>query len=175
MPEISGIHEDVKSVMSTADAERLTDPVAARRKAMDFLARREHTREELCRKMRAAGFDANVALDAIEELRKEGLQSDRRFVESFVASRIRQGKGPTVIRADLSQRGVRDPVIHEVLVEVEEDWNALARQVRVKKFGEQTPAEFKEKARQMRFLQRRGFEPDQIQAAVDVVGDDPDA
>lgn len=166
MPETSPVHEDVKSVLTKSQTDRASDPVAARKKAMDYLARREYPREELCRKMKKAGFDVNVALDVIEELRKEGLQSDRRFVESFVQSRIGQGKGPTVIRADLVQRGVRDPVIHEVLNEVDQDWEALACEVRVKKFGQDTPEEFKEKARQMRFLQYRGFEPEQIQAAV---------
>ncbi len=165
MPETSPVHEDLSDI-AAAKNERLSDPIAARKKAMDYLARREHSRDELCRKMQKAGFDINTALDAIETLKKEGLQSDRRFVESFVQSRIGQGKGPTLIRADLVQRGVRDPVIHEVLSEVDEDWAALAKQVRVKKFGAETPAEFKEKARQMRFLQNRGFEPDQIQAAV---------
>lgn len=165
MPETSPVHEDLSDI-AAAKNERLSDPIAARKKAMDYLARREHSRDELCRKMQKAGFDINTALDAIETLKKEGLQSDRRFVESFVQSRIGQGKGPTLIRADLVQRGVRDPVIHEVLSEVDEDWAALAKQVRVKKFGTETPAEFKEKARQMRFLQNRGFEPDQIQAAV---------
>lgn len=165
MPETSPVHEDLSDI-AAAKNEHISDPVAARKKAMDYLARREHSRDELCRKMQKAGFDINTALDAIEALKKEGLQSDRRFVESFVQSRIGQGKGPTLIRADLVQRGVRDPVIHEVLSEVDEDWEALAKQVRVKKFGADTPDEFKEKARQMRFLQNRGFEPDQIKAAV---------
>lgn len=133
---------------------------------MDYLARREHSRDELCRKMEKAGFDANVALDAIEQLRKDGLQSDRRFVEAFVQSRINQGKGPTRIRSDLKQRGIRDAMIHEVLLETEQDWYALAKEARAKKFGLDEPADFKDKARQMRFLQYRGFEPDQIQVAV---------
>ena len=57
-------------------------------------------------------------------------------------------------------------MIHEVLSETLQDWYALARETRCKKFGLNEPAEFKDKARQMRFLQYRGFEPDQIQAAV---------
>lgn len=165
MSERSAVHEDLSDIQTDADA-RFADPKAARKKAMDYLARREHSREELRQKMQKAGFDANVALDAIEGLRKDGLQSDRRFVEAFVQSRISHGKGPRIIRADLSQRGVRDPVIHEVLVEADADWVALARETRLKKFGDETPHDFKEKARQMRFLQGRGFEPDQIQAAV---------
>ena len=166
MRETSAVHEDLNDIRANAADERITDPVAARKKAMDYLARREHSREELVRKMKKAGFDCKVALDVSEQLRKDGLQSDRRFVEAFVQSRISHGKGPRIIRADLSQRGVREPVIHEALVEVEADWVQLARQTRLKKFGESLPDDFKEKARQMRFLQGRGFEPDQIQAAV---------
>ncbi len=171
MRETSPVHEELKELRSSGAQDRSVDPAAARKKAMDYLARREHSRDELCRKLQGAGFDANVALDAIEQLQKDGLQSDRRFVDAFVQSRINRGKGPRVIRADLSQRGVRDPVIHGVLSEVDQDWEALAREVRRKKFGEARPSDFKDKARQMRFLQSRGFEPDQIQAAV-ADGDD---
>ena len=133
---------------------------------MDLLARREHGRAELGRKLIAAGFDADVAADALQQLSEEGLQSDRRFVESFVQSRINQGKGPLRIQADLGQRGVASGLIDDVLKAIGEDWYALARDARLKKFGRSRPAEFRDKARQMRFLQYRGFEPDQIRAAV---------
>ena len=133
---------------------------------MDLLARREHGRAELERKLIAAGFDADVAADALQQLSEEGLQSDRRFVESFVQSRINQGKGPLRIQADLGQRGVASGLIDDVLKAIGEDWYALARDARLKKFGRSRPAEFRDKARQMRFLQYRGFEPDQIRAAV---------
>ena len=133
---------------------------------MDLLARREHARGELERKLVAAGFDADVSADVLQRLADEGLQSDRRFVESFVQSRINQGKGPLRIHADLGQRGVPAALVGDVLDHIDEDWRALAREVRVKKFGRTQPADFKDKARQMRFLQYRGFEPDQIEAAV---------
>jgi regulatory protein len=138
----------------------------ARKKAMNLLARREHGRAELERKLVAAGFDANIVADVLQQLAGEGLQSDRRFVESFVQSRINQGKGPLRIHADLGQRGIAAGLIDEILEETGQDWCALARDARVKKFGRPQPAEFRDKARQMRFLQYRGFEPDQIRAAV---------
>ena len=138
----------------------------ARKKAMDLLARREHARIELERKLAAAGFDADIAADVLQRLAQEGLQSDRRFVEAFVQSRINQGKGPLRIHADLGQRGIASGLIEDVLEESGEDWRALARETREKKFGRSQPVEFRDKARQMRFLQYRGFEPDQIQAAV---------
>ena len=133
---------------------------------MDLLARREYARAELERKLVTAGFDAEVAAVAVEKLAKEGLQSDRRFVESFIQSRIRQGKGPLRIHADLAQHGIAAGLVDEVLEQTGEDWYALARAARLKKFGRSRPTEFRDKARQMRFLQYRGFEPEQIQAAV---------
>ena len=142
------------------------DAIEARRKAMDLLARREHARGELERKLVTAGFDADITADVLHTLAEEGLQSDRRFVESFVQSRINQGKGPLRIHADLGQRGIPAALVDEVLEHISEDWRALAREVRVKKFGRSRPADFEEKARQMRFLQYRGFAPDQIEAAV---------
>jgi regulatory protein len=143
----------------------------ARKKAMDLLARREHGRAELERKLIAAGFDSDIAADALQQLVDDGLQSDRRFVESFVQSRISQGKGPLRIHADLGQRGVADSLVDAVLAEAGEDWIALARSARQKKFGRSRPADFRDKARQMRFLQYRGFEPDQVQAAVTAIDD----
>ena len=151
--------------------DRYSDPVEARKKAMDYLARREHGRSELYDKLTRFGFDAEVADDAVAQLVEDGLQSDTRFVEAFVRSRINQGKGPAKIRADLRGKGVNDGVTEDGIQEADQDWYALAIEVRLKKFGAERPADFKEKARQMRFLQSRGFEQDQIQAAVSA-GDD---
>ena len=153
------------------DDDRFSDPIEARKKAMDYLARREHGRSELYDKLTRFGFDAEVADDAVAQLVEDGLQSDTRFVEAFVRSRINQGKGPAKIRADLRGKGVNDGVTEDGIQEADQDWYALAIEVRLKKFGAERPADFKEKARQMRFLQSRGFEQDQIQAAVSA-GDD---
>ncbi len=157
----------ITDLVADDEVDRFADPVAARKKAMDYLARREHSRDELLKKLEKAGFHHDVAVDAIEQLREDGLQSDRRFVEAFVQSRIQQGKGPTRILADLSQRGVREALVHEALSETEADWFALAREVRRKKFGKSEPNDFKDKAKQMRFLQYRGFESDHVRAALD--------
>ncbi len=138
---------------------------------MDFLARREYGQTELIQKLAEKGFDRHIAEQAISTLTEEGLQSDRRFAESFVQSRVNQGKGPVRIRLDLGQRGIRDAEIEIALDASDADWTVLAQEIRLKKFGRVKPADFKAKAKQMRFLQYRGFEPDQIQAAMEWQGD----
>jgi regulatory protein len=150
------------------DTDRLADPVKARKKAMDCLARREYGRAELVNRLVDGGFDPDAARAAVERLAAEGLQDDRRFATSLIRSRIRQGKGPVRIRLDLTRRGIDPALVESALAESGEDWEKLARRVRQRKFGAGDPGDFREKARQMRFLQYRGFEADQIAAAMDL-------
>ena len=159
------VHEDISDLLSDEGEDRFSCPKEIRKKAMDFLARRDYGQDELARKLADKGYQRAVVDDELHRLAEEGLQSDTRFAESFVQSRINQGKGPVRIRADLRQRGIRDGVIDGAIEEAACDWYELAREERVKKFGEAAPDKFKEKARQMRFLQYRGFEQDHIQSA----------
>ena len=148
------------------DDERFYSPIEARKKAMDYLARREHGRSELIDKLTRFGFDGEVADDAVAQLVADNLQSDTRYTEAFITSRIHQGKGPVKIRAELRERGIAGSTVDLGLEAAEQDWYQAACEVREKKFGAQLPADFSEKARQMRFLQSRGFDTDQIQSAV---------
>jgi len=159
----------------TERVEPALDPsnptLACRRRAMDLLARRDHSRFELERKLVARGFELDTVRDVLEALAAERLLADGRFVESFIAGRIRKGQGPVRIRGELLQRGISDADATEGLSSVEADWSQLAAAVRAKRFGSQRPADFKERARQAKFLQYRGFESDQIRAALDMAGE----
>lgn len=165
MSDKPSINEQFSDLFSPEEDDRFSSPLEARKKAMDYLARREYGNQELSKKLTAAGFLSEAVEPAVEQLVKDGLQDDKRFVEAFVQSRISQGKGPVRIMADLSQRGIREGLADEVLADTGENWRALARDVRRRKFGLSLPRDFKEKARQMRFLQYRGFQSEQITAA----------
>jgi len=169
--EIESIHELNADLFPPEEVERFSNPVEARKKAMDYLARREYGRLELEQKLAAAGFAPVVVTAAVAKLMGEGLQDDRRFAENFVQSRINQGKGPLRIGQELGERGLAASLVDAVLDDAAEDWIELARAVRHKKFGAGAPRDFKAKARQMRFLQYRGFESGQIQAAMRPHGD----
>ena len=160
------LHEEISDLLSDEEEDRFSCPNEARKKAMDFLARREYGRLELQAKLENSGFHSEPARVAVERLASENLQCDQRFIESFVQSRINKGKGPVRIRIELEERRLESGLIDEYLLECEEDWFAMARNIREKKFGTDLPPDFKEKARQMRFLQYRGFEPGHIQAAM---------
>ncbi len=159
------LHEEISDLLSDEREDRFSFPPEARKKAMDFLARREYGQTELIKKLADKGYDRDVAEQAVRQLTEEGLQSDQRFAESFVQSRINQGKGPVKIRLDLGQRGIGDAVIELAIEAAGANWFELARDVRLRKFGGDSPPDFKAKAKQMRFLQYRGFEQDHVQAA----------
>ncbi|ERJ19813.1 Regulatory protein RecX [Salinisphaera shabanensis E1L3A] len=85
----------------------------------------------------------------------------------MVASRAARGVGPVRIRAELAAVQIDDAAIERALAETETDWKALAEAVRAKRFGVEQPEDFPAKAKQMRFLQRRGFDMDMLNAAFD--------
>ena len=132
---------------------------------MDFLARREHGEQEITQKLIARGFDTAIVEAAVSTLIADGLLSDSRFAEAFVYSRFKKGSGPQKIHAELRQRGIDGALISASMEAVGGQWLERAREVREKKFGLELPRDFKERSRQMRFLQQRGFTSEQIRGA----------
>ena len=149
----------------TIDGEMTEDRPACRRRAMDLLARREHSRLELERKLVARSFGESLVSGVLDELEQDGLLSAERFAQAFVASRYSRGQGPQRIKRDLGERGIESAEAY--LDDERFDWGALARATRIKRFGRELPADFKEKARQMRFLEYRGFDRGQIKHALE--------
>jgi len=146
-----------------------------RNKALDLLSRREHSVAELRAKLVVRDFDPDAIDVAIDTLVCEGLISDDRFASVFIASRVRKGQGPIRIRGELKQRGVADDLIALHLEQADTDWVELARGVRDRKYGSNRSSEYRDRARQSRFLQYRGFSGEQIRAALEDQYTDDDA
>jgi len=145
---------------------------SASEQAVSYLARREHSALELNRKLAKAGFDELEIEQSLAELQQAGLQSDERFAESFVNSRINRGYGSIRIRMELQERGVASDIITDSLRQADIDWFALASEARRKRFGEHSPEDFKSRAKQQRFLQYRGFTHDEITESFNVTDDE---
>ena len=141
-----------------------------RQRAVSLLARRDHALRELETKLRSKVGDHPALAAVIEWCEEHGFIDDRRFAGFFVRSRIDRGQGVLRIRQELQQRGVASELIESALQDTEVDWFALAREVRTRRFR-QYPQDQKEKARQLRFLQGRGFDAEQSFAAL-VPGDE---
>lgn len=138
------------------EAERL-----AREQAIRLLARREHSRLEVRRKLTRRGHAAQVVEDALAALVEQGLQSDARFAASYVRTALARGQGPVKIRANLRMRGI-DAAAAATALDIGADWPQLARDARRKRFGERAPESRREAARQGRFLVGRGFPADVV-------------
>jgi regulatory protein len=134
---------------------------------MDCLARREYGVQELGAKLLAKGYAAQPVEDALAGLLADNLLSDARFTEAFVHARYQRGSGPQKIRAELRQRGIDEGLIDDCLDVYDDRWQVLAGEVRARKYGADMPADFRERSRQMRFLQQRGFTGGQIARAFD--------
>jgi regulatory protein len=133
-------------------------PPTLREQALARLARREHSRAELARKLEYAGHPADEITALLDEFETRNWLSDRRFAESYVADH-RARSGSVKLAYELRQRGVSESVIEEVLKNSRDSEVERAREVWRKKFGT-PPANAQEKARQMRFMQGRGFSLD---------------
>jgi regulatory protein len=96
----------------------------------------------------------------------ERLLDDGRFAEAYIHYRVGRGYGPVRIGAELRQRGVADALTAALLDRLEIDWDEHIAAVWGKKFG-RAAADFRERAKQARFLQYRGFAPDQIARILD--------
>ena len=127
--------------------------------ALKMLIRREYSKLELLQKLNLKGFDDSVINYSITLLAEQKYQSDKRFSEAFILMRYNQGKGPVKISMELKSRGISkfDLTLF--------NWFELAKDVKCKKFGDSKFSDYKEKAKQKRFLQSRGFGFDEINQA----------
>ena len=134
--------------------------MALRRRAMDLLARREHSRAELAAKLRdrfaEAGPDAIESV--LDKLAAENLQSDRRFAGEYLRMRMRRGFGWLHTRGELQSRGVADSIVSD-LARPDEEWLELAENLVESRLAGQKDLEpgSREHQRLFRFLQGRGF------------------
>ena len=137
--------------------------------AIQLLARREYSRAELARKLRQKEFESDAIDSCLDALVEQSLQSDTRFAESFIRSRIARGQGVIRIKGELRQRGVDQETLAAALVAVQEreavDWFDIARDTLARRYSSpgDTP---KERAKRERFLATRGFDFEQIRYAL---------
>ncbi len=139
-----------------------------RMRALQYLARREYSRAELHRKLlpylktdesceQVQPEDLEALLD---DLTTRGWLSDERAATQLVDAR-RSRFGSQRIAHELRQKGFSERLIDEAMPQLKESEFAAAQAVWQKKFGV-LPQGQKEKARQVRFLQTRGFSMDVI-------------
>lgn len=133
-----------------------------------LLAGREYSNAKLEQKLITKGFPPADIASALEALRQEGVVSDLRFVESFIRYRQGLGYGPLRIRKELQTQGLSKEMIEDQLDITDNVWFAEASRVWQKRFRGKAPSDLKERGKQIRFLQYRGFTQEQIEQIFDL-------
>lgn len=131
-----------------------------------FLSRREHGFFELTQKLAQKGFDESDIVVLLEQFKQSDIQSDYRFAQMRIRSGVSKGQGLKRIKEGVKQLRVDQQDFARALSECEVDWFELAHTVKVKRFGENIVSDPKDKAKQQRFLQYRGFSFEQIDHAL---------
>jgi regulatory protein len=127
---------------------------------MQYLARREHSRAELRDKLLSHVQEDEDIEALLDDLGARGWLSDERAAAQLVHAR-RGRFGVQRIAHELRQKGIADSLIDQALPQLKETELEAARAVWQKKFGT-LPRDQHERARQVRFLQSRGFSMDAI-------------
>jgi regulatory protein len=123
-----------------------------------LLARREHSRQELARKLGPADPDAVTVL--LDELQARGWLSEQRLVDQLLHAAAGRF-GTRKVMQQLAQKGVSQEVVAQARIRARENELESARGAWRKRFG-RPPVSLRERARQTRFLEQRGFDPEVI-------------
>ena len=134
--------------------------ISLRVRAMRYLARREHSRAELHGKLLPHVQEGDDLAAVLDELEKRNWLSDARAATQWVDAK-RSRFGTQRIAHELRQKGIAESLITDAILQMKETELDAAREVWQKKFGI-LPQDQQEKARQVRFLQSRGFSMDVI-------------
>lgn len=139
-------------------------------RALKYLSAREHSRLELARKLSRYAQDGDDVEALLDTLEAAKLLSQSRFSESLVHRRAARF-GNQRILSELQSHGIDGDALAEIKASLAQGEVARAREVWRKKF-DHAPADASERAKQMRFLQQRGFSQGAIQGAMRAIGKD---
>lgn len=178
-----GVHEDVVvshglaegdrlSTEARADVERDEAYVQAKQSALDYLAHKARTEQEVRHKLRGNDVSSGVIERVLAHLDELGYLDDEAYAHNYARNRFSNKKyGPIRIRRELVERGVDRSVADEAVADLfgerdvgEAAWvHAQKRWPRLS--DEQDPRRRKQKM--YRYLRRRGFPSDTIYTVLD--------
>jgi regulatory protein len=133
---------------------------------LQLLARRDYSTQELIHRLQAKAFDVSGIHHVLADLKQMGIINEQRFIENYIHWRRNKGYGPQRIHKELQARGLPHQLIAEHLHITDNAWLMEARKIWEKHFKGKQPSDFKSKAKQMRFLQYRGFTQEHIAAVI---------
>ena len=137
-----------------------------RKKILDLLSRREHSKYELVLKLERRVDSSDKLLKEIDKLSDQNLQSDERFSESYIRSRYNSGFGPSRIKYDLSKRRVAESIINDAFRDIDLNWLEKLKKENKKKYGNENPKNMQELSKRTKFFVQRGFDQEMIRKII---------
>lgn len=145
------------------------DPAAVRAKALELLARREHSRLELRQKLVQRGFPPHHIEPVLNQLVEERLLDESRYAELYAGSRADKGYGPLRIARELRERGIPEEQVVTTLAALDDLWLPKLRELHRKRFKTLMPTDVAGRLQQTRTLRQQGFTLDQIKHLFETV------
>ena len=139
-------------------------------RALRLLSGREHSRQELERKLKPHEEEPGQLARILDELQAKGFISQERVIESVIHRRAARF-GAARIKQELAGKGLDAQAVSEAVASLKGSELERAREVWQRKFG-QPPTDAAERAKHMRFLASRGFATEVIRRAVGGSGDE---
>jgi len=145
--------------------------VQAKQRALDYLAHKPRTEEEVRRKLRQEDAPEPVIEDVVARLHELSYLDDEAYATDYVRNRFASKKyGPVRIRRELVERGVDRHVADRAVADLFEDEDPVAAarehaEKRWSRLADEEPRRRKQKL--YRYLRRRGFTSDTIYPILD--------
>lgn len=144
----------------------MTDTAQLKRMALNWLSRRDYSEAQLCQRLSAKGGSAADIAEVIAWCKHNNYLNPQRYLEMLLRSRVNKGYGLNYIVQECRQQNISREQVLQTAQMLEIDWFSLARELYQKKYGASEISDYKDKLKRMAYLQRRGFNNEQIQFAL---------
>ncbi len=134
-----------------------------KKKALDLLARREHSRQELREKLLRREFNISEIEEVLEKLESENYLNDSRFAEEWIRSRKKnKPRGKNLIKAELLDKGVEREIVEARLAEniSRSEERKMARELAEKWLRKKSSQDYETREKKYKltgYLSRKGF------------------
>lgn len=151
---------------SSVPSRRRRPELSPTQRALGLLTRREHSRQELARKLTSRGVEPDDVQAVVDKLANAGWQDDARFADLLVRSRANAGYGPVRICAELATHALPAETIASAVKAFEVDWVQTASDLLRRRHPAALRGDRSAQRKAADFLLRRGFEMEQVKAAL---------
>lgn len=147
--------------------EPITDKQKLRNRALYWLSKKEYSIHDFRVKLDKVCEIEELKENLLEDFINKDWLNEQRYLESFVRNKIAMGLGLYRIKQELQQHGIKaeQTLLHVESLDV--DWFEQAKQTYQRKYNASPVDDVKEKAKRFRYMQYRGFTPDEIKYAME--------